>query len=142
MTYLDHVGPHYFTTAGTRLVMGREFDERDNPAGPGVAVVNQEFVNHFFNGQNPVGKNLYRRGEEQRYQIVGVVQDIRTDVRQRAEAHGVFFAAPDGRQVVYDAFPGAHAARAGGAAGGPAGCRACGGPRQSTWHPSIRRISC
>ena len=83
MTYLDHVGPHYFTTAGTRLVMGREFNERDNPAGPGVAIVNQEFVNHFFNGQNPVGKNLYRRGEEQRYQIVGVVQDIRTDVRQK-----------------------------------------------------------
>jgi predicted permease len=83
MTYLDHVGPHYFTTAGTRLVMGRDFDERDNPGGPGVAMVNQEFVNHFFNGQNPLGKNLYRRGEEQRYQIVGVVQDIRTDVRQK-----------------------------------------------------------
>jgi predicted permease len=82
MTWLDHVGPHYFATAGTRLVLGRDFDERDNRAGPGVVIVNQEFVNHFFSGQDPLGKNLYRRGEEQRYQIVGVVQDIRTDVRQ------------------------------------------------------------
>jgi predicted lysophospholipase L1 biosynthesis ABC-type transport system permease subunit len=48
-----------------------------------VAVVNQEFVNHFFDGQNPVGRNIYRRGEERRYQIVGVVRDIRTDVRQK-----------------------------------------------------------
>ena len=71
--------------------MGREFDERDNASGPGVAVVNQEFVNHFFNGQNPVGKGLYRRGEEQRYQIVGVVQDVRTDVRKEPKRM-VFFA--------------------------------------------------
>jgi len=83
MSFLDHVGPHFFTTAGTRLLSGRDFDERDNPAGPRVAIVNQEFARHFFDGQTPLGKNLYRGKEERPYQIVGVVQDVVTDVRKK-----------------------------------------------------------
>jgi predicted permease len=83
MTFLDHVGPAHFTVAGTHLVAGRDFDERDNPSGPRVAIVNQEFARHFFDGRNPIGQNVYRDKEERGYQIVGVVQDILTDVRKR-----------------------------------------------------------
>jgi predicted permease len=84
MTYLDHVGPRYFTNLGTRLLAGRDFDEHDTPAGPRVAIVNQEFAKHFFNGANPVGKNIYQTLlEKGQYQIVGVVQDIYTDVRKQ-----------------------------------------------------------
>jgi len=82
MTFLDHLGPAYFAVAGTRLVAGREFNERDNPAGPRVAIVNQEFARHFFEGRNPIGQNFYRDKEERGFQIVGVVQDILTDVRK------------------------------------------------------------
>ena len=82
MSFLDHVGPAHFSVAGTRIVAGRDFDERDNAAGPRVAIVNQEFVRHFLDGQNPLGKNIYRGREEQPYQIVGVSQDILTDVRK------------------------------------------------------------
>jgi ABC-type antimicrobial peptide transport system permease subunit len=83
MTFLDHLGPAHFTVAGTHLVAGRDFDERDNPGGPRVAIVNQEFARHFFDGRNPIGQNIYRNKEERGYQIVGVVQDILTDVRKR-----------------------------------------------------------
>ena len=141
MTYLDHVGPHYFTTAGTRLVMGREFDERDNASGQGVAVVNQEFVNHFFNGQNPVGKGLYRRGEEQRYQIVGVVQDVRTDVRKEPKRM-VFFSQlqTEGRLFTTRFLVRMRPDK-------KRGRPTCGPPcaRRTppfTWPPSIRRNSC
>jgi len=81
--FYDTVGPHYFTTLGAHLVSGRDFDEKDNAAGPKVAIVNQEFARHFFPGRNPLGLNIYYTDEPQPIQVVGVVEDIRSDVREK-----------------------------------------------------------
>ena len=81
--YYDLVGPGYFTTLGAHMVSGRDFDERDNAAGPKVAIVSQEFARHFFPGGNPLGQNIYHADDRQPLQVVGVVDDIRSDVREQ-----------------------------------------------------------
>ncbi len=81
----DHVGPSFFTTAGAYVIAGRDFNERDDAAGPKVAIVTREFARRVFEGRDAVGRNLYIATAKQTvvpYQIVGVVQDIRNDVRR------------------------------------------------------------
>ena len=79
--YFSEVGPRYFRTMGTRLIAGREFDERDAPALPKTAIVNQAFARRFFAGVNPVGHTFHRAagaGEaEPVFQIVGLVANTK-----------------------------------------------------------------
>ena len=80
--FYDPVGPRYFTTLGARLVSGRDFDEKDDASAPRVAIVNQEFARHFFPGRNPIGRSIYLMDEKQPMEVVGVAEDIRSDVRE------------------------------------------------------------
>jgi putative ABC transport system permease protein len=77
--WFDRISPGYFGTMGTPLLAGRDFDERDTPNSPAVAIVNQEFSNKFYHGENPIGKGFRIEaspGEPQPlYQIVGLVKD-------------------------------------------------------------------
>ena len=81
----DHVGPYFFTTAGTHVMAGRDFNERDDAGAPKVAIVTREFARRVFEGRDSVGRNIYVTTAKQTivaYQITGVVQDIRNDVRR------------------------------------------------------------
>ena len=77
--WFDRVSAGYFQTMGTPLLAGRDFDDRDTPASPDVAIVSQEFSNKFLSGANPIGKQfriLVGPGEPDHiYQIVGVVKN-------------------------------------------------------------------
>jgi predicted permease len=73
------VTPEFFSTLGTRIVMGRTIDEHDTSDAPLVAVVNEAFAQKFFKGESPIGK---RFGENEMihagdYEIVGVAADMR-----------------------------------------------------------------
>ena len=92
-SYFNSVGAEYFRTMGTKILAGRDFDRRDTPTTPLVAVVNETFSQRFFKGENPVGRRFRveaRRGEtELAYEIVGLVQDskyynLREDFRPTA----------------------------------------------------------
>jgi putative ABC transport system permease protein len=85
------VSPGYFATAGTRLLRGRDFSERDGADSPPVIIVNREFARQMFPGQDPVGKRVRSWRDENVYrEVVGVVDDVR------------FFGAGDGiRPLVY-----------------------------------------
>lgn len=48
----------YFRALGIRLMSGRVFDAHDNLQSEPVAVVNEELVRRYMNGQNPIGKVL------------------------------------------------------------------------------------
>jgi putative ABC transport system permease protein len=78
ISYLNAVGPHYFRTLGTPVLMGREFDERDTVASPKVAVVNETFARYYFKGRSPLGKWISMQGpDSDRIQIAGVVKDMK-----------------------------------------------------------------
>jgi macrolide transport system ATP-binding/permease protein len=83
----------YFDSVGTRVVMGRSIAETDTSTSLTVAVVNQEFVNKFFNGENPIGHHFGTRGPGSAadFEIVGVVEDtVYTSVRWKD--HRMYFA--------------------------------------------------
>ena len=70
------VSPEYFDSVGTHVLMGRGITEKDTPAGPAVAVVNQEFVKKFFDGRNPIGRHFGTGAASAGdFEIVGVVED-------------------------------------------------------------------
>ncbi|SPF40039.1 conserved membrane hypothetical protein [Candidatus Sulfopaludibacter sp. SbA4] len=77
--WFDAVSAGYFRTMGTPLVAGRDFDDRDTPSSPEVAIVNREFSDKFLAGADPIGRQfriLSGPGEpEHVYQIVGVVKN-------------------------------------------------------------------
>ncbi len=87
----NRVSPGYFQTMGTKLLAGREFDDRDNASAPPVAIVNDTFARRFFKGQvDIVGRTFHREAAagkpETLYQIVGVVKsakyyELREDFR-------------------------------------------------------------
>jgi len=87
------IGPGYFDTLGIPTLTGRVLDERDNAAGPKVAVVNQTLARSAFGDDNPLGKIL-RFGSDAKprdFQIVGVVGDAKySDLREAAPPTAYF----------------------------------------------------
>jgi predicted permease len=69
------IGPAYFSTLGTPLVSGREFDDRDRERSPRVAIVNQAFARSFFGAGPALGRRVTTGGVA--YEIVGVVRDAK-----------------------------------------------------------------
>jgi predicted permease len=84
------VSDRYFTTMGSALLAGRDFDQRDAATAPKVAIVTEAFAREFFGGQNPVGRTFQMDvppGEPQpSYEIVGLARDSKyADLRDRFE---------------------------------------------------------
>jgi len=52
------VDEHYFDAMGIALLSGRNFRENDAASAPRVAVVNEQFVKHYWPGQDPIGKRF------------------------------------------------------------------------------------
>ena len=81
------VGPDYFNTVGVQAVSGRTFTPQDDADHPGVAIVNEAFVRHYFPNENPVGRRIRpsppgRIWDGQKltsFEIVGVVRDVKFD---------------------------------------------------------------
>jgi predicted permease len=74
------VGSGYFSTIGTPLISGREFEPLDTRQSPKVAIVNQEFVRRFIADGQALGRRVaFGAGSAVRLdiEIVGVVQDSR-----------------------------------------------------------------
>jgi predicted permease len=79
------VGPGFFSTLGTQVIAGRDFDERDvrvpggQPTRWRSVVVNESFARRYFKGRSPVG---FRLGTGNRpdtvtdIEIIGVVRDF------------------------------------------------------------------
>jgi len=72
------VSPGYFRTLGIPLRAGRDFDERDTPGAPQVAIVNETFARRHFPGEDPVGRSVVTGMGQRQAQVVGVVADVRS----------------------------------------------------------------
>ncbi len=79
--------PDFFTTFGIGLSKGRSFTEQDNAGSVKVAVVNQEFVNKYFKGKDPLQQRVLveelipgvqNLGPPIPWQIVGVYHTVKS----------------------------------------------------------------
>jgi hypothetical protein len=61
------------------LLLGRGIGAQDGSGAPPVSVVNQSFAEHFFPGENPIGKRFSfgSRYEAPGIEIVGLAKDSR-----------------------------------------------------------------
>jgi putative ABC transport system permease protein len=80
------VSGQFFRTLEVPLLAGRDFEERDVPNSPPVAIVNERFAQQILGGGNPIGVTFrVARGkpEEKVFQIVGLVGNTKyRDVRE------------------------------------------------------------
>ena len=84
--YLNAVGPRFFETLGTPVLLGREFGALDHSGSTPVALINQTMARRFFGTHNPIGKH-FQVGEwsgKDVYEIIGVTQDAKyVSLRER-----------------------------------------------------------
>jgi putative ABC transport system permease protein len=67
----------YFDVLGIPIVAGRDFEERDRPAGDAPAtaiIVNETLARHYFGARNAVGETVTMRTPRE---IIGVVSDTK-----------------------------------------------------------------
>src|SRR5437660_3947768 len=79
---LEVITGDYFQTFKAPLLRGRTFNERDTKDSPRVIIIDQEMVEQFFPGEDPIGKRLSvdAGNDEEGYimsEIVGVVPRMR-----------------------------------------------------------------
>jgi predicted permease len=81
---VNWVGPKYFETLGTPLLVGRDFTFEDRSL-PRAAIINEAMAHYYFGDANPIGKYATFDGEKQSYQIVGVAGDAKYfEIRENA----------------------------------------------------------
>jgi putative ABC transport system permease protein len=80
----------YFTAMKIPLKAGRLFDSRDTPSTPIVVIVSEGIQRQFFNGENPIGRQV-RLDPKTTAEIVGVVGDIRRAALSDAPRADMYF---------------------------------------------------
>ena len=79
--HMQYCSPGFFKTLKIPVLLGRDFNERDDEASaPKVGIVNQKFVQRYFGNANPLGRHVgmgIDPGTKTDIQIVGVVGDTK-----------------------------------------------------------------
>ncbi len=52
------ISPDYFKAMGIPMKAGRDFTEADDRTRPGVVIINEKLAEHYWPGENPIGKRL------------------------------------------------------------------------------------
>jgi putative ABC transport system permease protein len=97
--------PGYFSTAGIRLLAGRDFSDSDVASAPEVAIVDEEFVRRYWPGESPIGKRIATSGDLENgpfQSVVGVVaHTLRGGAREQGEAQLYLPALQDAQRSLY-----------------------------------------
>ncbi len=74
--FSSRVDEHYFATMQIPIVRGRGFREADSIDAPRVAIVNEQYVEHYSPNQDPIGRRfqLIEQGVSSWIEIVGVAK--------------------------------------------------------------------
>jgi putative ABC transport system permease protein len=90
------ISPDYFSVMKIPIRQGRAFTEADNLAAPPVIIVNEAFARRFFDGQDPLARQLFVRRDANTpaHQVVGVVADVKQQGLDSASPPMVFVPIP------------------------------------------------
>ena len=72
---LNVVSPEYFRTMGIPFSQGRDFTLQDDETTAAVGIVNEEMVQQFWAGEDPIGKGFRLESDGSFVRVVGVVRD-------------------------------------------------------------------
>jgi predicted permease len=91
----------YFQTMGMQMISGRDFTRDDDEKAPRVLVVDQTAANHYWPGQDPLGRRLQIFG--QLFTVVGVVKNAKHQFMNEPPEPMVYmsyFQEPDSETIV------------------------------------------
>jgi len=74
VAFVHIVTDGYLKAMGISLKDGRDFDERDTPAGDKVVLINETLARNLWPGQNPLGRLM--NGDKKDIHVIGVVRDV------------------------------------------------------------------
>ncbi len=83
LAWMSQLTGDYFRAAGIPILRGRDFTLADNAGAPLVVIVNRTLAEHYWPGQDPIGKRLHRGPAEAVLPWLTVVGEI-GDVKQLA----------------------------------------------------------
>ena len=77
--WVNVISPGWFATMGTRVVAGRDFDDRDRAGAARAVIVNETYVRKHFGSENPLGQLIVEEpasfADPTPLEIVGVIED-------------------------------------------------------------------
>ncbi|HWP70275.1 MAG TPA: FtsX-like permease family protein, partial [Gemmatimonadaceae bacterium] len=85
------ISADFFDALKIPLRMGRDLEDNDTPERQLVAVVSESFVEHYWPGQDPIGRTFEIR--DQNRTVVGVVADIKVRGLERTNEPQVYIPA-------------------------------------------------
>ena len=65
------VTPGYFEAAGTALVRGRYFDDRDTGEGTRSVVIDESLARRFWREEDPIGRHVFRPANSKEFESIG-----------------------------------------------------------------------
>jgi len=84
----DMVGPNFFATIGTPILIGRDISQQDSTAPQRVGVINQVMAKKYFGNANPIGRRMLvlTTSEQADFVVVGVAANSKhNSVREELE---------------------------------------------------------
>src|SRR5688500_17014688 len=97
MAQVDTIGPEYFETYGIPILSGRGISAADAERAPHVAVISEGAARYYFQGADPIGRQMVIRGSTRlEPEIIGVVPDVMYE-GLRAGAERMFYVPFDQR---------------------------------------------
>ncbi len=83
VTDVSAISPSFFSTMRVPFLEGRDFSDTDTVESPQVVIVNRNFAETFFPGEDPLGKEIVPRNSQPVLRrIVGVVGNVRNRAKQ------------------------------------------------------------
>jgi predicted permease len=74
------IGPGYFSTMGIPMIRGRDVTDEDKADSRKVVVISEKTAQHYWPGQDPIGKRL-KTGDTNSdvpwREVIGIVKDVR-----------------------------------------------------------------
>jgi putative ABC transport system permease protein len=83
LAWIPEVMGNYFQAQGIPIIRGRDFTVADRDDAPLVVIINRTLAEHYWPGQDPIGKRLHRGPAEANLPWLTVVGEI-GDVKQLA----------------------------------------------------------
>ena len=87
---------NYFQAAGIPIIRGRGFTQADDENAPLVVIVNRTLAEHYWPGQDPIGKRLHRGPAGANLPwltVVGEIGDVKQDTADAPTANQIYLPA-------------------------------------------------